>query len=69
MEITGILADWCLLILFLLGWTNRGGGMLRLLGGRRSGAVVGSLPGNQGFGRGVWRRTLRRIGGWGVVLG
>lgn len=37
---------------------------LTLLGGRRSGAEVGSLPGNQACGKGVWRRNLR-LGGFG----
>ena len=46
----------CFLGGFFLAWL-KGGGMTMLLGGRRSGVVVGSLPGSQTWGVGVGKET------------
>ena len=54
----------CLLDGIFLVWLN-GGGIMMLLGGRRSGGLVGSLPGSQAWGVGVGRRK-RLLGGRGI---
>ena len=60
-SISVIFALGVLLPVFLLGrkfLLGRGGGTIILLGGRRRGAVVGSLPGSQACGAVVGSRNL-----------